>query len=145
MALKRVPRTRTTSFSWLVHACQTLVLSGSLYLGFDELLLPDDVVWGLRREYITGSCSSIGRIRIRRFPRNIFSINSWSVKAFWNKKYTKSLDSILSFWIDFLEIKKKNREYVQIHGIGSPKKGWSEIPGHNKSEIPFCFRWTPNH
>ena len=126
MALNRVPRTRTTSFSWLVHACRTLVLRGSLYLGFDELLLPDDVVDGLRREYITGTCSSIGRIRIRRFPRNMFSRSSCSFKAFWKKNYIKSLDSILSFWkIDFSEMKKKNREYGQRYGIR-----WIRYPGY---------------
>jgi len=127
MALNRVPRTRTTSFSWLVHACQTLVLSGSLYLGFDELLLPDDVVDGLRREYITGTCSSIGRIRIRRFPRNMFSRSSCSFKAFWKKKYIKSLDSILSFWkIDFSEIKRKNGNMYKDTEIG----GYSRRAGH---------------
>ena len=82
IALSRIPRTRTESYSsppWAVHIRQTLALSGLRNRGFVELFLPES---GLRREYITASCSSTGRIRMNRFILIISDINPGLTSAF---------------------------------------------------------------
>ena len=87
IALSRIPRTRTEwavhirglSTPWAVHIRQTLALSGLRNLGFVELFLPES---GLRREYITASCSSTGRIRMNRFVLIISDINPGLTSAF---------------------------------------------------------------